>query len=234
MYLSDALIGASLILVNGIYFKGLWSRQFKTTDTKKAPFFLGEKDAVDVDMMSQTSKFLYGNFPDVGAHAVALPYKGERLSMIIIAPKEKTGLSRVEEGLKKYTPQAIFDNLYATEKVIVRLPRFKIESTMPLVPTLRKMGLSAMFTGRADFSGIPQDKEQLVVTEVIQKAFIEVNEEGSEAAAATAIRMARCAPPMCDMPTEFNADRPFIFQIVDRQTNFVLFAGRCNNPLQNK
>lgn len=75
MYLSDALIGASLILVNGIYFKGLWSRQFKTTDTKKAPFFLGEKDAVDVDMMSQTSKFLYGNFPDVGAHAVALPYK---------------------------------------------------------------------------------------------------------------------------------------------------------------
>lgn len=74
---------------------------------------------------------------------ILLSAQGERLSMIIIAPKEKTGLSRVEEGLKKYTPQAIFDNLYATEKVIVRLPRFKIESTMPLVPTLRKVSCSA-------------------------------------------------------------------------------------------
>ncbi|CAG7820064.1 unnamed protein product [Allacma fusca] len=216
-----------VILVNGVYFKGQWKNKFDESNTSKQPFHLNEKESIEVDMMYKQAKFPYAYFDELDAHAVALPYKGDRLSMVIYAPLQINGLSKIEDALKNLSPSKVLQKFGSHSDVEVSLPRFKVESTLSLVEPLKNLGARSMFSGDADFSGIPVTNTGLQVSEVVQKAFIEVNEEGSEAAAATGMMIMLCSMPMVH---EFRADRPFFFQIVDRKTNVVLFAGRVVKP----
>ncbi|CAL8109758.1 unnamed protein product [Orchesella dallaii] len=223
-----------LVLVNGIYFKGLWEHQFKPDNTSKSQFRTSESNQVDVDMMYIQEKFPYAELPELDAEAVSLPYKGGRLSMVIILPKAVDGLTKLQTSIGSILQggkSLVSERLTKTDKVELSLPKFKIEATIGnLSEVLQALGIKSMFSqSGADFSGIPEGANPgLFVSSVIQKAFIEVNEEGAEAAAATGlVMMMRCLP----ITIPFIVDRPFYFQIVDHANGeLVLFSGHCNDP----
>merc|ERR1712002_118098 len=219
-----------MVLVNAIYFKGDWESKFDQKLTKDQDFSVSPSDTVTVKMMMQERKFQWAYLESLASHMVELPYKGNRIVMQVLLPAEKHGLAELEKILKKYNVQELFEKESYETKVNIQLPKFKLEKTIPLTSHLNSLGLKDMFSeGLADFSGIDGTK-QLFVSEVIQKAFIEVNEEGSEAAAATgAIMMMRSMPAP---PEQFIADHPFIFFIRDKTTGMLLFQGRVSNPSQ--
>ncbi|ODM99798.1 Neuroserpin [Orchesella cincta] len=171
-----------LVLVNAIYFKGTWKNQFPKDDTTKMDFYVSENDTIKVDMMRLETEMSYGENRELDAKIVALPYKGDRLSMVILLPNKRTGLAEMEDKLKNIPLEQILDGL-RERKVQLFLPKFKLESTIDLKEPLTALGAGDIFSDNADLSGISQDgKEQLYVSKAVQKAFIEVNEEGSEAA----------------------------------------------------
>lgn len=209
------------VLVNAIYFKGFWAKKFNPEATQKEDFWISENDAVKVDMMYLNHKIKYREFPDIDSSAIELPYKDSDLSMMIILPNTKTGLKTLESKLATLNLADMSKNMYETE-VNLKLPRFKIEFSIKLNEPLEKMGMTSMFHG-GDFSNLLDSNEPLEVSEVVHKAFIEVNEEGAEAAAATgAVVMMRCLP----MRMPFHANHPFLFLIVEKSTP--LFAGRIS------
>ncbi|KAI4462597.1 serine protease inhibitor serpin [Holotrichia oblita] len=181
---SDLDDDTRLVLVNAIYFKGNWLEQFKPELTKKEKFYLNETDTVECDMMHMNKKFLYGEDSDLDAQIVSLPYKNQDLSLMIILPRSKTGIQALEKKLVTKDLGAISRTLRNVE-VILSLPKFKIETTMDLNGPLQELGMDIIFSDVADFPNMLEGKEPLKVSKVIQKAFIEVNEEGAEAAAAT-------------------------------------------------
>merc|ERR1711875_143361 len=203
-----------LVLVNAIYFKGNWEAKFDQKLTKDQDFSATPSDTVTVKMMMQERKFQWAYLDSLSSSMVELPYKGNRIVMQILLPAERHALAEVEEKLKKNNVQELFEKESYQTKVNIQLPKFKLEKTIPLTAHLNSLGLKDMFSdGLADFSGIDGTK-QLFVSEVVQKAFIEVNEEGSEAAAATgAVMMMRSMPAP---PEQFIADHPFIFFIRDK------------------
>lgn len=219
--------GARLVLTNAIYFKGKWADEFTPSLTKDDDWY-GPGRTTKVPTMHRTGGYLYCEGD--GFQVLDLPYKGDQLSMLIVLPKTKKGLTNLErrwaaEGMYRHVTERL--NHEAT--VIVSLPRFKMETEFALKPVLADLGAGLAFTGNADFGGI--SKEALMISEVIHKAFVEVNEEGTEAAAATAVMMARCAAPRSKPePKVFKADHPFMFFIRDRRTNTVLFSGRLLEP----
>jgi len=200
-----------LVLVNAIYFKGLWKNQFDPLMTKEKDFHLNKKDTVKVPMMKLEADFPYGEIEELDAKVVALPYKGEKLAMIIILPNEVEGLKGLEEKLKTY-PLGSIPTKLRERKINLSLPKFTLESTIDLKGPLTQLGAGAIFDqSKADFSGMPVDpKEQLFVSKAVQKAFIEVNEEGSEAAAATGLVAVAFSLPMI---TDLVVDHPFIAYI---------------------
>ena len=217
-----------LILVNAIYFKGDWLRAFDPQKTEDAPFWTAPDKSVPVPMMRLNEKrFRYGE--NESFQTLELPYEGEDVSMLLILPKERDGLDRIEESFAAGNFRTCFDGMRLSD-VNVFLPRFKIESTFPSMKTpLENLGLTDAFDARkADFSGI--STEQLFISDVIHKAFVEVNEEGTEAAAATGVimKVTSLGPP----PATFRADRPFIFLIQENESEKVLFIGRVANPSQ--
>ena len=178
-------------------------------------------------MMHQSGGYLY--YGGDGFQALDLPYKGEQLSMLVVLPTKKDGLASLEkQWATGETYRHATDGLNHEGTVLVSLPRFKMETVFLLKPVLCAMHAELAFSADADFSGISD--ERLVISEVIHKAYVEVNEEGTEAAAATAVMM----PPTCAMPQKkpkvFSADHPFLFFIRDRNTNAVLFSGRVLDP----
>src|SRR5262249_23648371 len=150
-------------------------------------------------------------------------YLKRELSMVVVLPRKADGLAKVEEDL---TAEKLAGWAKAAKSVETRvfLPKFKIEWDKELVPVLKAMGMKAAFTGDADFSGMHTAQEKLMITNVIHKAFVAVDEEGTEAAAATAVVFGRASAPV--EPKVFRADRPFLFLIRDNKTNSVLFLGR--------
>jgi serpin B len=219
-----------LILTNAIYFKGKWEKQFKQADTRDQNWHVPLRKPWTVPIMHQTGGFLY--YEDADFQALDVPYKGGKLSLLVVLPRKEDGLKSLEakwtaEGMY----QAMKDRLTYEERVIVSLPRFKTEATFRLKPVLCSLGAGLAFDNFADFGGIGD--ERLKISEVVHKAFVEVNEEGTEAVAATAVQMdlATCPPPT-SMPKVkvFEADHPFMFFIRDRNTNTVLFAGRVVDP----
>ncbi|MBN2121380.1 MAG: serpin family protein [Candidatus Omnitrophica bacterium] len=210
-----------LILVNAIYFNGPWQMPFDKESTRNAPFTLETGQEVEVPMMNRTAHYNYANLQ--GLQVLELPYKGEKMSMIIFLP-EGQSLSQLEAGL---TPQNIdrWTSQLDSEYLRVNLPRFKIESEFSLSDMLTDMGMSDAFSPNADFSGMT-GKKDLFIGEVLHKAFVDVNEVGTEAAAATAVFMLR---GLC---LSFNADHPFLFIIRDNDSGSILFTGRVMNPLQ--
>ncbi|XP_077284344.1 alaserpin-like isoform X8 [Arctopsyche grandis] len=224
---ADSLDGMTrLVLVNAIYFKGNWEKKFKKDVTRKQDFFLNSNDKVQVDMMYQSSKFPYADLPEWNAQALEMKYEKSDMSMIIILPNEVEGLKSLEEKLATANlKQDVFDKLHTVE-VQVSLPKFKIETEINLTKVLPKLGMKLIFDqANANLKGLLQNDEQLYVSEAIQKAFIEVNEEGAEAAAATGMMLMCRGMPMSK---NFCGDRPFYYAIV--AAHKPLFVGKVIKP----
>ena len=215
-----------LILVNAIYFKGDWLHAFEKEKTAEEPFWMTPGASTNVLMMTmKPERFSY--MENECFQCLELPYLGEEVSMLIVLPREKDGLARVEEGLSADALGGWMAALSRTE-VEVHLPRFKIESEFDsLVKTLAALGMTDAFNpALADFSGISADP--LFISDVVHKAFVQVDEEGTEAAAATGIIMRTTSMPM--PPKVFRADHPFFFLIRAKESGEILFAGRVCNP----
>jgi len=213
-----------LVLTNAIYFKGKWEFQFDPKNTNDMPFYISEKVKVDTPMMYQKSKFNYTEDEDV--QVLEMLYTGKDLSMVIVLPKPDKSLSKIEKSLTTKKLKNWLSALSERE-VEVYIPRFKIEKRFVLNEPLEKMGMVDAFDMmKADFSGMTP-KPDLHISSVIHQAFVEVNEEGTEASAATAVIMATKAVVK---PTVFRADRPFIFFIRDIRSGSILFIGRLVEP----
>ena len=214
--------GTTLVLTNAIYFKGDWQRKFEAKATKDAPFLLTPQKKVTVPMMRQRGKFAYGVVGNV--QVLELPYVGKDLSMFVLLPKEVDGLADLEKSLSEETLNTWTSGL-REQTVEVLLPKFKMTSGFRLEKVLGAMGMPLAFSDKADFSGMTGQRG-LFISAVIHKAFIDVNEEGTEAAAATAVVMRAPAPPN----PIFRADHAFLFLIRDNRTGSILFLGRMMNP----
>ncbi len=220
-----------LVLCNAIYFKGQWAKQFKKGMTKREDFWVTSDKTAKVDMMEQTEDFRYREF---GAFkAIELPYKGFDVSMVIFLPKEIDGLGKLEDMLNGQNIERWTSWLMASRemRVDVSLPKFEFEKGAELSKVLAKMGMPTAFSNAADFSGITGERD-LFISKVVHKAFIEVDEEGSEAAAATAVVMKELVMELREIsrPKVFRADHPFIFLIRDNRSGAILFIGRVTNP----
>ncbi len=218
-----------LVLVNVMYFKGKWANQFQEKDTRDAAFWMTPEKRVDVPTMYQKAEFPYGFIAQEQLHILEMPYVGDELSMTILLPTEKDGLTHLENRLTLENLTFWRQHL-APGEIDVFLPKLTLCSGVQLAQILAKMGMSDAFSGEADFSGMTGQRD-LVISDVIHKAFVEVTEEGTEAAAATAVMMGRglsFAPP----PPEFRADHPFLFLIREKTTGSVLFLGRVVDPAQ--
>lgn len=213
-----------LVLTNAIYFKGQWESQFKLKDTQNMPFYVRAGEVKQVPMMFQKAKFHY--LADDQAQIIELPYKGGDLAMAIVLPRPEIGLEALEASL---TPEKVQNWLsgLAQAEVKVYLPRFRLEQSFTLNDPLKSLGMNDAFDMlKADFSGMTS-VNRLYITNAIHKAFVEVNEAGTEASAATAIIMGvKALKP----EAIFRADRPFLFMIRDRRTGSILFMGRLAEP----
>jgi len=217
----DAL--TRLVLTNAIYFNAAWAYPFDEDMTADGPFYLLDGGQISVPMMKQTESFGYTD--GEGYQAVELLYDGDELSMIIILPED--GQFEVfEEGLQADKVSDIIGGLQFTE-VALTMPQFEFDSEFSLKDTLAEMGMPVAFSGAADFSGMTGSRD-LFISEVLHKAFVSVDEAGTEAAAATAVVMRETAMP--GQPVEVTIDHPFIFLIRDIETGAILFVGRVMNP----
>jgi serpin B len=217
----DAL--TRLVLTNAIYFNAAWSQPFEPDLTADGPFYLLGGGEVDVPMMTQTESFGYTS--GEGYQAVELPYDGHELSMVVLIP-DAGEFDSFEGALDAGRVDEIVGDL-SYRQVALTLPRFEVESDFSLADALAAMGMPDAFTNRADFSGMTGGRD-LFISEVVHKAFVSVDEAGTEAAAATAIVMKGLALP--EEPVEVSVDRPFIFLIRDVQTGAILFVGRIVDP----
>ncbi|HOS79832.1 MAG TPA: serpin family protein [Anaerolineae bacterium] len=214
-----------LVLVNAVYFKGNWASQFNQGRTSDAPFWVTPDESVQVPMMTQEHEFRYGESD--GLQILELPYAGDDLSMVVLLPREIDGLAKLEGSLTVENLGIWTRNLWKAE-VRVFLPRFEITFPFRLDDTLKSMGMVDAFGDNADFSGM-DGRKWLYIAAVLHKAFVAVNEEGTEAAAATAVVMKgrSLTPP----PPVFRADHPFVFLIRENGTGSILFLGRVVNPV---
>ncbi|MHC5075670.1 MAG: serpin family protein, partial [Planctomycetota bacterium] len=213
-----------LVLTNAIYFKGNWASQFDEEQTMDAPFNVSASEEIAVPMMNQKAEFGYMETSDL--QVLELPYVDDELSMVIVLPKEKDGIDEVEEQLTEEELAGWMQKLRERE-IVVFIPKFKMTQEFSLADVLKSMGIVDAFTSAADFSGM-NGKRDLFISAVIHKAYVDVNEEGTEAAAATAIGMRVTA--IEEPPPVFRADHPFIFIIRDKVTDSILFLGRVINP----
>jgi serpin B len=226
-----------LVLVNAVYFKGMWVLQFRKADTRDEPFHLEGGGKVQAPLMHQDEEVRY--LQARGYQAVDLVYRGGDLSMLVLLPDRKDGLRDLE---KKLSARMVHDCVaqMATREVKLFLPRFKITwGTVNVSDQLTVLGMPLAFTRfQANFSGInghePPREDSLFISAVFHKAFVEMNEEGTEAAAATAVvmppmaaRFRRWKPPPVPI---FRADHPFLFAIRDRKSGAILFLGRMADP----
>jgi serpin B len=217
-----------LVLTNAIYFNGKWVLPFDPSDTQGEPFTLLDGSTVQVPMMSQTETFRYAE--GEGYQAAVLPYRGSSLSMVLLLPEE----GRFEEVEAALSPELLtsLDEHLAYERLRLSVPKFKFESEFNLSDALIGMGMPSAFglgdSGGADFSGMTGDRS-LMISAVIHKAFVAVDEEGTEAAAATAVIVLE-AEVVIDDVLEMKLDRPFLFLIRDEETGTVLFVGRVMDP----
>uniref|UniRef100_L7LTZ1 Putative tick salivary serpin n=1 Tax=Rhipicephalus pulchellus TaxID=72859 RepID=L7LTZ1_RHIPC len=215
----------TLILINAIYFKGLWASQFRPQATRPSDFHLDSKNKNKVDMMFHKDGYSTARCDELDVEALEIPYRGDKTSMVILLPNDVEGLSKLEESLTASKLANLLDNLCGFADVELYLPKFKLEQAISLKEVLQEMGIKDFFSSDADLSAI-SEKKKLAASEVVHKAFVEVNEEGTEAAAATAVMMMACC--MSSLPPrtyKFIVDRPFMFIIRSRDPDLVLFMG---------
>ena len=208
------------VLINALYFKGAWVKQFSEYGTRKQPFHLNKEKQVDVDMMEITEYFDY--YEDSKAKYLEMEYEGKDVSMTFVLPNDIEGLGDLEDNIV----DVLSAPKYSKQRVHVQLPKFKIETTIQFKPILQQLGVKDIFEDNADLSGIGAKKEPLKVTKVVQKAFIEVEEKGTTAAAATAVFVSRKSAAFRQVDTfEFVANHPFLL-ILRHKIAGVMFIGR--------
>ncbi|MGA2173462.1 MAG: serpin family protein [Verrucomicrobiota bacterium] len=222
----------ALVLANAIYFKGLWGSPFEKAATSIQPFHLSASSHADALLMHRVGDVSYTGNDDF--QAVELPYDGYELSMMILLPRQIDALGQLEKQLSP-TFLARLDAQMPIQEVEIFLPKFKLESDFKLNDTLAKMGMPDAFIWRkADFSGL-NGANDLFISGVFHKAWVEVTEGGTESAAATAVVMTRSTesvakPPPPPPPPVFRADHPFLFLIRDTRSGSLLFVGRLADP----
>jgi len=218
-----------MVLVNAIYFKGTWMTPFPERATRPDTFYARPDTRVTAPFMHVSEDFRYGENGQL--QLVSLPYAGEQLEMIILLPRNRDGLGQLEKSLNAVSLSA-WTSKMEEERVAVALPKFKITSAFGLAETLQAMGMRDAFDSRkADFSGMDGRPHWLYISAVLHKAYVDVNEKGTEAAAATAVAItAGAAPHAPPPPKQFRADHPFIFVIRDSSTGSILFLGRVVQP----
>ncbi|XP_060986787.1 serpin B3-like [Dama dama] len=220
-----------LVLVNAVYFKGQWNQEFEKESTVEEKFWLNKDTSKSVQMMKQTNHFNFVSLEDVQAKILEIPYKGEELSMMVLLPNEVDGLQKLEDQLtaEKLIEWTSPQNM-GKRQVDLYLPRFKVEESYDLVPTLQALGMVDAFNGVvADFSGMT-GRRDLVVSTVVHKSFVEVTEEGTEAAAATGVSVDIRVTSVISFHESFRCDHPFLFLIKHIKTNSILFCGRVSSP----
>lgn len=218
----DAL--TRLVLANAIYFKGQWKNQFDAKATTPADFWVTEEESVEVPMMRHRGQF--GYVENGLVHILVMPYTGKKVSFVVLLPKRRQDLAKLEqsldvENLKKWLQDV------RTVDVLIHMPRFRITTKIDLVSVLGSMGITEPFGDKADFSGINGTRD-LYISSASHQALLEVDEKGSEAAAATGITIGvRSLKPI----PEVRLDRPFLFLIRENASNTILFMGRLIDPL---
>ncbi len=214
-----------MVLANAIYFKGMWATEFDKRKTADAMFYLADDTQVKVPMMYTYAKCGYREQKD-GTSMVELPYRTGEISMVLIMPKFPDGLPALEKQLTPETFTSWLGELKDRSELEVSMPRFKFETRLQLAAQLNALGMTAAFAlGGADFTGMAPELIE-PITAVVHKAFVEVNEEGTEAAAATAVVIGKVS----SHPTGFYANHPFLFLIRDVKRSTILFMGRVEKP----
>ncbi|NXL54344.1 OVALX protein, partial [Podilymbus podiceps] len=220
-------LDTALVLVNAIYFKGIWKTAFEEEHTREVPFNVSEQESRPVQMMCQNSTFKVAAVPSEKMKILELPYASGQLSMLVLLPDDVSSLEQLEnkisfEKLTEWTSP----NVMEKKRVKVYLPRMKIEEKYNLTSVLTALGMTDLFSPSANLSGI-SSAESLKISEAVHEAHMEVNEEGTE--------MAGSAEVMGDSKhssevEEFRADHPFLFLIKHNPTNIILFFGRYCSP----
>lgn len=228
-------------LVNAAYFKGQWMSQFKPSDTKINNFYVKRDKIKIAKFMKQKGSFNYYLSEELRAHVLQIPYQGESISMVIILPPFED--DAIHETIRRMTPKTvqgvmaeIKSGFYKADNTLtIEIPKFNIEQTMELSGMVASLGAPSLFGGQADLTGFLREDQttsaDLTLNSAVHKSYIEVNEEGSEAAAATALFGFRSARPL--FHTEFVANHPFVFFIYDEQTDIILFHGVLQDPTVN-
>jgi serpin B len=225
----DVTTETRLVLTNAIYFKGEWLHIFMAEATHDRPFHVTPTKDVPVPMMHQTTHFRHFADEAKSFQLVEMPYKDSEISMVVLLPEQVDGLAQLEkkldaESLTKWLQKA------ESKEVVLTLPKFTTRSRLPLADKLQSMGMTTAFRPKeADFTGMTEDKPPLFLSAVIHEAWVDVNEKGTEAAAATAVGLAGAEPPV-KQPIVFRADHPFLFLIRASRSGSILFLGRMNNP----
>jgi serpin B len=227
-----------LVLTSAIYFYGKWQSPFLTSRTQPAGFTLPSGATTQTNFMNQTEHFKYAETPS--GQILEMPYAGTGIAFDVLLPRVLpdnrtsriypgvTGLGDLERSLTSDKLTAWLGSL-TNRNVLVGLPKFRVESEFSLGKALSAMGMPAAFTGNADFSGI-DGRGKLAISEVMHKAFVDVSEQGTEAAAATGTAMRAISMRMPEPPVVFRADHPFLFLIRDTRSGVILFIGRLTNP----
>jgi serpin B len=212
-----------LAMTSVIYLKGFWAQSFDKSATRQKPFYARNKE-IPVQLMYRKGMFRYSQ--DNALQILEKPYLGDYLSMLILLPKDSNVLSELEKSLSEEKLREWSNSLH-TQEVEIYLPRFKLETSYDMIPTLRSMGMKNAFDSNADFAGISADTKLLWLNTVVHKACVQVDEEGTEAASATGIGGFFGGP--LSLPI-FRANHPFVFLICDKRTGSILFMGRVIEP----
>ena len=218
-----------MVLVNAIYFKGTWAAPFPEFATQPDKFYTKPDTTITAPFMHKHGRFSYGENDQL--QLIALPYAGRQLEMLVLLPRSRDGIGQLEDSLTAASLSAWTSGM-RDQQVAVTLPKFKMSSGFNLAKTLAALGMKDAFDmDRADFSGMDGKSHWLYISAVLHKAYIDVNEQGTEAAAATAvIQTLGAAPRPAEPPRVFRADHPFLFLIRDSMTGSILFMGRVAQP----
>jgi len=223
----DVRSNTRLVLTNAVYFKGDWTSPFQSKATKVEDFHLSGHQTVEVPLMHRNGTFRYAAVD--GLQMLELPYGDRSLAMVVLLPADADGLSQLEARLTSDAWQQ-WDSQLRSQEVVVYLPKFKSTAQFELNESLKSLGMPSAFDpSSADFSGMTGGRD-LFISKVVHKAFVDGNEEGTEAAAATGVIMAPTAMPQPKPKPIFRADHPFVFLIRDNRNGTILFLGRFTQP----
>ncbi|MBC8072959.1 MAG: serpin family protein [Deltaproteobacteria bacterium] len=227
---SGVTSATKLVLVNAIYFKAQWAEAFQDGSTADASF-VGAKGKTTVKMMNRVDRYALGVAKDAKLRTLELPYDGGQYSMVIVLPDDPKGLPAVEKALTADALKSWIDGA-SSARVDLKLPRFRIEpgDALELRAPLERLGVVTAWGGDADFTGMAPASAQLQISEAFHKAFVAVDEAGTEAAAATAVSMKAGSAAPSDEPVPFVVDHPFLFLVRDTKTGAILFMGRLVDP----